>query len=498
MSGKRPTKRRIRPLRSAVLAFLQAVFEMTRDEVAQATGLKKETIGYLEQGKKEPRLATLERLVTRMKVSKALLSDLLDLAAEMRGRRVEDRWVGPILVPAVRIQGIRELARQFGRFMRERYNDWLLRDLVETQVQEDRESARQIGVYLRGKKDLVQLVRADEGCHLWSVAEWLCEESIQVISRDREQAGRLAEAALVVAELAPGGERFRKRLEASCWGHFGNVRRVGGGYDSAGDVFAKCAELWRAGAGGDPHHLLDEGRVLGMEASLRRDQGRFTEALRLLRQALQVALARERPYLHLNYGFVLEQIGDYEDAIRALREAEQDAPRHLRVHVRFNLGVNFCHLGQYEAAEDLLPEIARLAVESESKEHQTRVRWLAGRVAAGFGRIEEALGSFRRVQGEFIELGNTYDAALVSLELAKIYLERGETGSVKRLAREMAPVFVDVGVHHHAQEALSFFQAAAEQEAASVEMVARIILYLQRARCSPGLRFEGMAALGRR
>jgi hypothetical protein len=82
---------------------------------------------------------------------------------------------------------------------------------------------------------------------------------------------------------------------------------------------------------------------------------------------------------------------------------------------------------------------------------------------------------------------------LVSLDLAKLYLDQGETTKVKRLAEEMAPVFVDVGVHKWAQEALRLFREAAEKEIASVELVERIGRYLHNARLAPGLRFD-MAA----
>jgi hypothetical protein len=58
----------------------------------------------------------------------------------------------------------------------------------------------------------------------------------------------------------------------------------------------------------------------------------------------------------------------------------------------------------------------------------------------------------------------------------------------------MAPTFVNKGVHHHAQEALKLFAAAAVQEAASVDLVVRVLAYLERARRSQGLRFEGTAA----
>jgi len=380
-----------------------------------------------------------------------------------------------------------------GLISRYGHSECVVRAWVEEQVEEDRKTARQIGAYLQGQENLVEAVLADEGCHLWSVAEWLCNESINIVARDRDRAGEYAEAALAVAEVAPGEERFRMRLGGVCWAHIGNVHRVRTGFKAADIAVRKSTELLDAGVGGDPHCLLDIGRVLGMEASLRRDQGKFAEALTLLQQALPLATREIQAYLRLNYGFVLEQMGDYLGAMRVLEETAEQAPHDLMFYARFNIGVNLGHLGRHEEAEDLLPEIYQLAVESESEDNQRRTRWLHARVDAGLGRTDEALGRFKKVRSEFLDDGNTYDASRVGLELAKIYLERGETATVKQLAKEMAPVFVDAGVHRHAQEALRLFREAAEREAISVELVVRIITYLQRARNAPGLRFEATA-----
>jgi hypothetical protein len=49
---------------------------------------------------------------------------------------------------------------------------------------------------------------------------------------------------------------------------------------------------------------------------------------------------------------------------------------------------------------------------------------------------------------------------LVSLELAGLYLEQGRTADVKRLMRQMEPVFRDQGVHAEARKALALFRRA--------------------------------------
>jgi tetratricopeptide (TPR) repeat protein len=463
------------------------------EHLAQERGLKEATVAYLEQGKQEPQMTTLERLMIRMGGSSGLLEELLDLAKEVRAGRTTDVWVGPVLVPGAQMRGIREFGYRIGRFWREDYCGRQLRQCAEEQVERDRERARQIGLILRGEENVVEYVRATPECHLWSVSEWLCDESRRAVRKNPPRAAQYAEAALVAAELAPGDERFRQRESGFCWAHIGNVQRVRNAWTTAEESFSRYSELWVAGRDGDPYGTLDEGRVLNLEASLRRDQGRLTEAVVLLRRALSVATGHELPYVRLNYAYVLEQTGEYESAIGVLEGGAADTPKQLLWQLRINMGVSLCRIGRYREAEDLLPEIDRLALEAESQDYQLRSRWLRGRVDAGRGRVGEALGRLRSVQAEFRMLRYAYDAALVSLDLARLYLEQGETAKVKRLAEEMATVFVDVGVHARAQEALEMFREAAEKEKVTVDLVERVERYLHRARFAPGLRFDAAA-----
>jgi transcriptional regulator with XRE-family HTH domain len=482
-----------RPLRSAVLSFLRVVLGVERKDLAEATGMKESTIEGYERGKHEPSVAALERLTSAMGVSQATLEDLLATAEEVLDGRASDVWVGPILVSATRMRRSREFGRDMGRVARQSFPEWVLRDWVEGEVEKDRETAGEIGFYLRGRENLAAAVREDPGCHLWSVAEWLANESMKMIPRNRERAAELAEAARVVAELAPIEERFRSLLEGFVWAHIGNVHRAGGELKAADAGFARSASSWAAGTGGDPHGFLDAGRVWGMEASLRMHQGRFPEALRLVHQALAVATPKERPYLLLTHAKVLEEMERYEEALRVLRDTATQIPPHLVFSHRFKLLVNLCNLNRHEEAESLMPELLDVGLAVASRSDQVRLRWLQGRIAAGRGRAAEALDHLWSVRAEFLTRGNAYDTALVSLELARIYLEQGKTGAVKSLAAESAPVFTDQGVHAQAQRALRLFLEAAEQEAASVDLVVRIVRYLQRARRSPDLPFEAAA-----
>ncbi len=64
------------------------------------------------------------------------------------------------------------------------------------------------------------------------------------------------------------------------------------------------------------------------------------------------------------------------------------------------------------------------------------------------------------------------------------------TAQVKALAREMVAVFEPQESHREALAALRLYREAAEKEAVTVELIRRLIDYLQRARRNPHLRFE--------
>ncbi|HSG39166.1 MAG TPA: hypothetical protein VLE27_05975, partial [Thermoanaerobaculia bacterium] len=158
--------------------------------------------------------------------------------------------------------------------------------------------------------------------------------------------------------------------------------------------------------------------------------------------------------------------------------------------IRFNLAVNLAHLNRYAEAAELLHEVREMAVQLRNELDLFRVRWLEGRIASGQGRITEAVEALSQVRKGFLARGLGYDAALASLELAVLYLEKDRTGEVKTLAREMASIFQAQGVHREALAALRLFCEAAEREAVTLEMARRLVHYLERAQRDPDLRFE--------
>jgi transcriptional regulator with XRE-family HTH domain len=318
----------------------------------------------------------------------------------------------------------------------------------------------------------------------------LCEESERAAADEAAGALELAGLALQIAELTSGDTGWRSRAQGYAWGFVGNARRVNGDVAGADAAFAQAWRLWQAGADTNAARFA-RWRLLDLEASLRRDQRRFPDALRLLDEARAAAPQEAAGRIEVKRAVTLEHAGDNEAALATLYEAAplvEDDPR-LAWGVRFNLATNLCHLGRFAEAEDLLPAVREGARALGNQLDLVRARWLGGRVAAGRGGGGEARAAFEEVRREFVRRGNGYDAALVSLELAASELERGHTREVRELAEEMLRIFTAKGVQREAVAALGVFCQAARTESATAELARRTLRYLERARHDPEVRF---------
>jgi tetratricopeptide (TPR) repeat protein len=342
-------------------------------------------------------------------------------------------------------------------------------------------------------RDRRLLVEGAKEFQTWALCERLCAESEKAAAADANRALDLADLALRVAVLIPGEEGWRSRVQGYAWAHVGNARRVASDLPGADDAFARTRKLWVVG-NPDDIDPLDEGRVLDLEASLRRAQRRLPEALELHDRALAMTIRADSAYILLNKANVQEDLGDFQGAVTSLQEASllidgKIQPR-LLFALKFNLAVNLDHLGWHSEAAALIAEARELAVQLGNALDLVRVLWLEGRIATGLGRKAEAVINFEQVRREFLARGLGFDTALVSLELALLYFEQGRTAEVRILAREMAPVFQAQGVHREALAALRLFCDAAEREVATADLARRVVNYLQRARHDPQLRFE--------
>lgn len=479
-----PTK----PIESRTLVVLRAAVDVTGKELAARLGIKPNTLYDYENGVSTPGRGLLEQAAAALGLPRQQVDRTLAYLRQTDASR-QDAEAGPGEEAAREMAAI---AHALGQEWEGLYLDLLRRGRIRALAFVKRQAAPLLWARLRTHPAEVRpaVVREKEEFRDWALAELVCHESIEAAADDADKAVALAELACRVAELVPETEPLRVRTQGYAAYHLGNALRVKGTLPTADAQFALAEPLWKAGAPGDPERLLNEARVLGMEASLRRGQRRLPEALDLLERALAADRGDLRVPLLINRAKILEEMGDYEEALATLRRAlpQIDGEREPRLlwNVRFNFLVALCCLGRYDEAAEAQGEVRGLALRLGRRLILARMDWLQGWIEAGRGRHAEAELAFERARGEFLAQGIAFDAALVSLELAVLYLGQGRTAEVKALARELAPIFQEQRVTREAFATGVLFLEAVEQETISLEMARRFLADFRKQRTHQG------------
>jgi tetratricopeptide (TPR) repeat protein len=317
------------------------------------------------------------------------------------------------------------------------------------------------------------MARAKAFCS-WGVIERLCIESLKEAPRDPGAARSLAELAVEVAQRLPPLPGFSDRLVGYAQAHLGNALRVRTDFNEADRVFALVAKLWIEPCQGEACPL-EAALVPDLEASLRRDQRLFAQALALVEHAFVLATDDPtRGRILLKKADVLEHSGDSKEAVATLRDAFQfgagSADPRFRFGVHFNLAVNLLHLGRPIEAEPLVKEVRALAIEQRNEIDLIRVLWLSGRLAAAQGNRAEALLSIDDAACRFAELNLDNDAALAVLDLAGLLLEEGNAREAARRVEEVRPIFQVRNIHREELASLVLFLRAIEAEAATAAL----------------------------
>jgi tetratricopeptide (TPR) repeat protein len=290
-----------------------------------------------------------------------------------------------------------------------------------------------------------------------------------------------------------GGGEGLDGLRVRSWAQLGNALRVSSDHAGAELAFATVAALLRDG------HVapLELARVLDLEASLKRDQRRFPEAAALMDRV--IAIYRKLGQRSLlgralkQKSMICGESGDLEGEVALLRRAlelldpEEEARTFLAA--RHNLISALCEIGRPREAFALLFHTRPLYLKLGDRLNLLRLRWLEGTVALELQRHEQAVVAFREVREAFLDLGLDYDAALASLDLAKVHAIQGQTVEVRRLTEEMLEVFRSRDIHREALAALAALRQAARVEQAGIVLVREVASFLRRARNHPDLSF---------
>lgn len=329
--------------------------------------------------------------------------------------------------------------------------------------------------------------------------ELLCERSNTLFRRDPAEAHRTAEAATALASLTPAEGINRRRINdqrALAWAMLANTHRLRDDHAAAEHAWVRVKQLLPTGT----KTLLLSARLFDLEASLRRDQGRFREALRLLRRAQAQYARKGKPALKARLGVkaasTLYLAGAYGAALRetlaSIPDLDLAGEPILALTAFHNLVTFLAEDGAVRMALVMMDDGIVLYRLSPNPIDTLRGLWLRGRLCAAIEETPVALACLERVKQEFVALKLPYEAALASLELAVLLLKEQRTAEVKALAEEMYPVFIAQQIPREASASLLLFVEAARREAATVAAVEQLLGELK-GRLAP----QGRAAVGK-
>jgi tetratricopeptide (TPR) repeat protein len=321
----------------------------------------------------------------------------------------------------------------------------------------------------------------------------LLDESRRCIPERPGEAHQLAELARKVANRNPRMPGYFD-LYTLALALQANACRAGGDLWGASQSFEAVRQIM------SEHGVMDlevVARVDDLMGSLRKDQRRLPEAERLLRRAALLFSLRRAPddaaRVLTNLADVYRLQGDLEQAIEMARSAlgllGPEADLLLRVAGHFNLTVYLMEAGRHEEAAALFEADRGLYEQVREPWLQLRLTWIRGDIAVASGDFARAEQAYLEARDGCIAQGIGYDAAMVSLDLAVLYLKEGRMADVQRVAEEMLPIFQAQDVHREALAALRLFQEAARRQELTVEKALEVAAYLREARGEPGRRF---------
>lgn len=285
------------------------------------------------------------------------------------------------------------------------------------------------------------------------------------------------------------GRRGRERTEALAAlarAHQGNALRVLEDFARAEARFADAAEDVRLTRVTDPAILAE---IQRLEASLHRDLRRFEAAQHCLEQAellyRVVGDAEQSARIHLKLGTLWHARGHVDRSLTAAERAAAALP--TGADLRFRLAVShnradcLCDLGRPMDALDVLEEARPLYDLFDDPWTRLRLAWLEGKIARGRGEAERAEERLRTAREGFLAEECAYDSALVSLELALLYLDEGRTAEIRPLAEEMVATFRSLGVDREALAAATLFAQGARRDRISARQIGLVAFFVRRA-----------------
>lgn len=307
----------------------------------------------------------------------------------------------------------------------------------------------------------------------------LLEDSQALRYDDPGRMLHLAELARRAAEACPvetaGSEPRLADLRAQSWRQWANALRVCGRLHEAEEAFAVAQRFQRQGTG-DPklRALLCE-----QIASLCIFQRHFPAALDLAEEAGRIYRELEER-TSLASTMVQRAVaslysGEADLAVRLLNRAlpliDPAADPHLLLAACHNLVRCYIDLGQADRALSIHSEVRELYRSIEDPLIALRAGWQEGQLLRDLGHLRAAEAALRQARQGFQERDLLYEVAVISLELAGVYVCLDAPEDLDRTLAETAAIFRALEVGRDFLVSLLQLRRLADQKQRALDLI---------------------------
>jgi tetratricopeptide (TPR) repeat protein len=399
-----------------------------------------------------------------------VIRHLLSECAVCRGRLLAMGWNGKRLVRLIQIEeGTQSLTAQSFDYSRAFA---ATEQAVAALLTPERPEAETPESLLAGLGALppdqqIRRVSTDGRFAAPGVVKSLIDRSHKVRYKDADAMLHFAQLARLAAEActseAAGNGLRLADLKARAWGQYGNALRVTGRSREAMAALSTAQDHRKQGTG-DP---VLRAWLLEKITPLAIFQGQFGEAIQMSGEAGEIYEALGEGHL-LASTLVQKAIaalysGETESAVRMLNQAvpiiDYEEDPHLLLAACHNLIRCYIDLDQPEHQEFDDPLIL------------LRAAWQEGQLLRDLGHLRAAEAALLRARQGYMERKLVYEAALVSLELATVYVKLGLVEEFKSTVTATIPIFHALRVKLETLAALLQLRQVADQEQQALELI---------------------------
>lgn len=308
----------------------------------------------------------------------------------------------------------------------------------------------------------------------------LVDASHAVRYKDAARMLHLANLARLAAEgctvEAAGSEPKRADLRAHAWRQYGNALRVLGRLHDSEEAVATARRHLEAGTR-DP--ILRAQFCTLAAASLRMAQRRFSEAIELCSDAGEIYA--ELGDNHALAGSLVQKAiallysGEAEEAVRTLNRAipliEPDRDPHLLLAACHNLVRCYAELGRPEHALSIYSEMRGLYKRFDDPLIRLRAGWQEALLLRDLGHLRAAETALLEVRQGYVGREILYEAALVSLDLASVYVKLQAEAELRQTVAETVPIFQALGVGREVLASLLQLQQLSRQTRQALDLL---------------------------